>query len=526
MQLFENFISYRRSETLPEVQNIYHALMSKGYSTFCDIYSLKSGRFDESLLEIIKRCTNYILVLNRHSLDRCIDDKDWLRFEISTALEYKKNIVCVFTEEMSFPDSLPDDIDNIRYYNGLQYDFLYFNGFIDALCSRFLVNEGETEISNPERDFVIIDNVLQKYLGNAPIVKIPNFVKSVGQFAFKDKTQITDISFPEGLENIEAHAFERCNNITNLIFPASLKRIGACAFMRCYNLSFIAFNDELEIIEEKAFSYCGKLKVVRFGKEISVIDSSAFNDCGKLTIFDVDEENTMFLSSDGILYSKDKRSVIRCPEGCANDLISILDTVETIEPWCFSRCLNLVDIILPKHLKKVGAYAFNDCRNIISLTLGDEVTDFDISALNGWDKNQRIVVSKRFSPIIKYNIEQKINEQILLPFDKELNYPDFIVIKTTFESVEEASKMAKMLINHHYIASAQLNKLNVFYTWKDELCNENEIELSCITRGALYNRVESFIKQHHSYECCQIVCIPIISTSRDFGDWISEQTIE
>lgn len=90
MQLFENFISYRRSETLPEVQNIYHALTNKGYSTFCDIYSLKSGRFDDNLLQIIRRCTNYILVLNKHSLDRCFDEGDWLRFEISTALKNKK----------------------------------------------------------------------------------------------------------------------------------------------------------------------------------------------------------------------------------------------------------------------------------------------------------------------------------------------------------------------------------------------------------------------------------------------------
>ena len=61
MPLFENFISYRRSETLPEVQNIYHALIGKGFSTFCDIYTLNSGRFDENLLEIIKSCTNFIL---------------------------------------------------------------------------------------------------------------------------------------------------------------------------------------------------------------------------------------------------------------------------------------------------------------------------------------------------------------------------------------------------------------------------------------------------------------------------------
>lgn len=43
MQMFENFISYRRKDSSLEVRNIYDALIKKGYSTFCDVYSLKSG---------------------------------------------------------------------------------------------------------------------------------------------------------------------------------------------------------------------------------------------------------------------------------------------------------------------------------------------------------------------------------------------------------------------------------------------------------------------------------------------------
>ncbi len=524
MQLFENFISYRRSETLSEVQNIYHSLNSKGYSTFCDIYSLKSGRFDENLLNIIKKCTNFILVLNKHSLDRCVEENDWLRFEIKTALETSKNIICVFVEDVEFPESLPAEIDDIRYYNGIKYDFLYFTSFIDSLCARFLVKGSDTEISHSERDFLIDASVLVKYLGNAPIVNIPNGVKSVGQYAFKDKTQITDVSFPDGLEKIEAHAFERCINITNLILPDSLKVIEDKAFMRCYSLSFIAFNDNIESIGKESFSFCGKLKVVRFGKGIKSISSSAFNDCDKLAIFDVDEENDSFLTMDGLLYSKDGKRVIRCPEGSTFDLINLLDTVEIIEPWCFSKCLNLVDVILPRSLKTVGAYAFNDCRNIISLTLGDEIEEFDISALDGWNKGQRVVVSKRFNPLIKYKIDQKINERIVLEHEESTDLPKYVMIKTTFESIEEASKMAKMLINNRYIASAQLDELNVFYTWKDEACNENEVELNCITKGTLYDKVKTFIMQHHSYECCQIICIPIVKTTEEFGKWIDEQT--
>ena len=68
MQIFENFISYRRSDVLAEVQNIYQGLLSKGFSTFCDIYSLNSGRFDDGLKDTIEKCSNYILVLKEHDI--------------------------------------------------------------------------------------------------------------------------------------------------------------------------------------------------------------------------------------------------------------------------------------------------------------------------------------------------------------------------------------------------------------------------------------------------------------------------
>lgn len=63
MQMFEDFISYRQSDALAEVQNIYQGLLSKGFSTFCDIYSLNSGRFDDGLKGTIEKCSNSITLL-------------------------------------------------------------------------------------------------------------------------------------------------------------------------------------------------------------------------------------------------------------------------------------------------------------------------------------------------------------------------------------------------------------------------------------------------------------------------------
>ena len=525
MQIFENFISYRRSDTLAEVQNIYHALLNKGFSTFCDIYSLNSGRFDDGLKQTIDQCTNYILVLKEHSLDRCSEEGDWLRFEIAEALEKKKNIICVFIGNFKFPDELPADIEKIRYYNGITYDYSYFTGFIDCLVSRFLVSNESVALSNDLRDFVISDSVLIKYVGTAPVVTIPKNITIIAKEAFKDKTRVTEVNLPEGLTQISESAFERCINITHITLPNTLKVIGKKAFSRCYNLSFIAFNDSLESIEDEAFNFCTKLRMVQMGKSLASIASTVFNNCNKLACILIDENNASYSTADGILYNKQKSTLVRCPEGYDSDLIVVPPTVETLSAWCFSRCINLVDVVLPRHLKRVERYAFNECSGILSLTLGDDISDFDVSALTGWIREQRVVVSKRFNPLIKYNIEQKLAEKVILEqVDANDITAEFVMIKTTFESNEEAAKMAKMLLSKKLIASAQLNKLSVFYTWNDEACNEDETELSCITRGTLFQSTADFINKHHSYECCQIVCIPIVKTTQQFEEWLLGQT--
>lgn len=523
MQIYENFISYRRADSLSEVQNIYQALLNKGISTFCDIHSMHSGRFDDELLATVDNCTNYILILKEHSLDRCVDEGDWLRFEISEALKTKKNIICVFIGAFKFPDWLPEDIREIRYYNGIHFDISYFDSFIDNLISRFLVDENRARISNPLTDFVIQDTTLLKYVGDAETVKIPDSITHIAEEAFKDKTHITEIILPDQLEQIDGSAFERCSSLTHITLPDSLRSVGRKAFCRCYSLAFVAFNDALEAIGAEAFSFCDKLKTVRLGNSLRSVDDTAFNSCNKLSSIYVGKNNPFFTSQDGILFSRDMVRLIRCPEGYSEELIDVPDSVEELAPWSFSKCLNLVDVTLPPRLRIVGAYAFNDCANIMVLTLSDRITDFDVTALNGWNSGQRVIAGKHFSPLIKYQIDQKLRECDQSGSGSEEEMPDLIVVKTTFESQEEAQKMAQQLLARHYIASAQLSKLNVFYTWNEEFCNENEIELSCISTGSMFSKIDSFIRAHHSYECCQILCFPVVKSSEEFKQWIQLQ---
>lgn len=96
----------------------------------------------------------------------------------------------------------------------------------------------------------------------------------------------------------------------------------------------------------------------------------------------------------------------------------------------------------------------------------------------------------------------------------------FCLIKTAIDSEEKAVTLAKMLLNSSLIVSGQIKEMRSLYIWKDESYDEKEFELTCFTESRFYSKIEEFINRHHSYELCQIICIPITNISKGFGNWI------
>ena len=458
-----------------------------------------------------------------HSLDRCWEKDDWLYKEIREALTHNKNIICVFTDDMVFPDSLPAEIDDIRNQNGLKFELLYFDSFIDKLISQFFVSENSRSVSDEEKDFIIIDDVLVKYIGDAFIVKVPDNVKSIGTNAFKDQTKITEIVLPDSVCELCEGAFERCSGLMYFSLPRTLKMLGIRAFSRCYNLAYIEINDALEEIGDDCFTYCGKLKSLMLNEDLRVISPSAFNNCSQLMELHVAENNPYFTSIEGILYNKTGDKAVRCPENYNSAAVTVPDTVKEIGEWCFSGCTKLIDLVLPEGLETVSAHAFQDSCNIAVLTLGGStgsaLKSFDVSALNGWTARQQVVMGDGVPPVLKYGIGQKLSE--LRNSEQAPSEYKYCLIKTAFESEEEAVNMTKMLLDNRLIVSGQIKRMRSLYIWEDELNREDEIELTCFTESARYLEVERFINSHHSYELCELICIPVINISPGFGDWIS-----
>jgi len=132
------FISYRREGGEIMAQLLHDRLIQKGFSVFYDIESLRSGPFNEKLYKEIEECTDFVLVLPNGALDRCIYKEDWVRKEIAHALKCKKNIIPVMLRGFSFPSHLPDEIDAVRWQNGVSIETMeFFNSKVDKIVDMF-----------------------------------------------------------------------------------------------------------------------------------------------------------------------------------------------------------------------------------------------------------------------------------------------------------------------------------------------------------------------------------------------------
>lgn len=518
--VFENFISYRRSETKEIVDRISETLNRMGYSTFCDIKSINSGRFDETIKEAIKNCYNFILVINQKSLERCNEVDDWVTKEIEMAYLYKKNIICIHIDDIYYKENLPESIAQLKYENAIPYDRYYYDGFIETLISRFLINDVEFVLSNPERDFVVKNGTLIKYVGHANVVSIPEGVDTIACKAFKDCTNIKKIIIPDTVLIIEESAFERCIKIESISIPASVRRIGEKAFSRCYNLVSIIMLDGLERIDKEAFSYCARLKWIKIPKTVVEVEASAFNSCYKLTRIYVDENNETLISDEnGILYSKQENKIIRCPENYSNNTVTLPVGIKEIGQYAFYNCREIENIILPYTLEKISGFAFANLCKVSTLLIPKSVEHFDTSAITGWKKSQKVSFEKNCNYVIEYEVNEYKKHSYLEYQDEKKEY-EFVLVKTTFESVEEAKAMAKLLLDYNVIVSGQVYDLHSYYLWESDVCIEKEIELSCIALGQNVSIVKNLITNNHSYELCQIIVVPIVDTTEEFAEWM------
>ncbi len=132
---YDIFISYRREGGLDTANLVFDRLTRAGYRVFMDYETLRSGKFNEQLYQRIEECIDFIVVLGKDALDRCVSEDDWLRLEIAHALKLKKNIIPVMLRNFEFSGNLPEDIRELSQYQGIEASPALLDAFMKKLQS-------------------------------------------------------------------------------------------------------------------------------------------------------------------------------------------------------------------------------------------------------------------------------------------------------------------------------------------------------------------------------------------------------
>jgi periplasmic divalent cation tolerance protein len=99
-----------------------------------------------------------------------------------------------------------------------------------------------------------------------------------------------------------------------------------------------------------------------------------------------------------------------------------------------------------------------------------------------------------------------------------------VVVLTTVGGAGDARILARALVGQKLAACVQSVPIASCYVWDGKLAEDAEILLLVKTRAELYPEVEAAIRQTHVYATPEIVCLPILTGSAAYLDWIYDVT--
>ena len=92
---------------------------------------------------------------------------------------------------------------------------------------------------------VLTDGTIRitSYNGNEKNVVVPatldgKKVSRIRTLAFANKTELTTVTFSEGIENVEAYAFDNCTNLEKVTFPSTMLYISDLFYKKTPKITF------------------------------------------------------------------------------------------------------------------------------------------------------------------------------------------------------------------------------------------------------------------------------------------------
>ena len=272
---------------------------------------------------------------------------------------------------------------------------------------------------------------------SAVSISIPDSVTKIGNEAFINCSNLTQIHIPSSVNEIGANIFRGSHNLTTVYYDSSyvnidnrfmdvenIKKIvfgsayipdnvlkdhtfvteiimsdnvieiGGSAFSGCKALTEIKIGDNVTKINYQALYGCSGLKKLTIGKKLSEIGEAAFSGCVALENIVV-TDNERFFSSGNCLIEKQSQTLIL---GCRSSVIPSDNSVTKIGNNAFSDCVGLTNIEIPDSVTTVYPDAFGGCTSLKSIVL-PSVTEIGIRAFAGCTSLESVTLSNALKTV-------------------------------------------------------------------------------------------------------------------------------
>ncbi|HEY5570246.1 MAG TPA: leucine-rich repeat domain-containing protein, partial [Bacteroidales bacterium] len=235
-------------------------------------------------------------------------------------------------------------------------------------------------------------------------VTLPENLTIIRSNAFEGCYSLASITFPESLERIEFAAFSYCKGLTSFVLPTSVTTVSSFAFRGCTGLTSLVIPINVIWNEPDAFSGCTGLSSITMPDESQGISEGyapffyIFKECVGLKEIHVYPTNQKYSSVDGILFSKDGKTLIAYPMGRSGGY-TIPEGVTSIYRNAFENCAGLTSIIIPNSVTEIGENAFSMCRGLSSVTLSKNIAAIPDYAFSNCSSLSAITIPERVTSI-------------------------------------------------------------------------------------------------------------------------------
>ena len=248
-------------------------------------------------------------------------------------------------------------------------------------------------------------NILTGYLGEDEALILPANYKGedyvIGENAFSGNTSITSIEIPSSVTSIGDSAFEGCSGLTSIEIPSSVTSIGNSAFYDCVNL-----------------------KTVINGSDLTFEDGST--DHGYIAYYADKVVNGLI---EGDFAFKEANGKYYLTGYLGNDTHVVLPDKYNGQGYV------------------IGTDAFNNCNNILSITIGSNVEEIEFNAFYGCENIAKVFWLPNTPPEGYSNIYGYLNGKINYVANNNYKYLNNIVVTQFLSSKFEVDGMVFIPLN-------------------------------------------------------------------------------